>query len=124
MDASKLKVGGIWTLTGITSALFLMSALPKFMMPGWVGRFAAWGYPEWFLYVIATLEALGAVGLLIPRFASYAAAGLVVIMIGAIYTHLTHDEGILWNLGYIASLLTIAHFRWPQRIRPQAPEAA
>lgn len=122
--SKSLKAGALWTLTGIVSALFLLSAVPKFMMPGWVGRFAAWGYPEWFLYVIALFEVLGAIGLLVPRLASYAGLGLVVIMFGAIYTHLTHDEGILWNLAYIASLLTIAHFRWPRRLGSAAAMAS
>ncbi len=114
---NKLKVAniGVWVLTVITAGLFLLSALPKFFMPGWVSRFSAWGYPEWFLYVIAVLEAAGAVGLLIPRIAPYAAGGLIVIMLGAMYTHLTHGEGVLWNLGYIASLIIIGIYRWRQK---------
>ena len=113
----------VWIMTGITSALFLVSAIPKFTLPGWVSRFAAWGYPEWFLYVIAVLEAAAAIALLIPRLAPYAAGGLVVIMLGAMYTHLTHGEGILWNVGYVVALGIIGWYRWQQRDRTAATGA-
>lgn len=101
----------VWIISGLVAALFLLSAIPKFFMPGWLGRFAAWGYSEWFLYLIAVLETLGAIGLLIPQLARYAAAGLIGIMLGAIYTHLSHGEGIVWNLGYIAALAYIGWHR-------------
>ena len=108
----------IWVLVGVTSALFLLSALPKFTMPGWVGRFEAWGYPAWFLYLIAALETAGAIGLLIPRLAPFAAGGLILIMIGAMYTHLTHDQGIWWNIAYVLSLSIIGVYRWRTASRP------
>lgn len=114
MNKAKMANIGVWVLSVVTAALFLLSAIPKFLMPGWVGRFAAWGYPEWFLYLIAVLEAAGAIGLLIPRLSPYAAAGLIGIMLGAMYTHLTHGEGFLWNLAYIASLIIIGVYRWRQ----------
>lgn len=114
MNKSKLANIGVWVLSAVTAALFLLSAMPKFFMPDWLGRFEAWGYPEWFMYVIAILEAAGAVGLLIPRIAPYAAGGLMVLMLGAMYTHLTHAEGIVGNLIYIVSLTIIGVYRWRQ----------
>jgi len=114
---SKAANIAIWVLTALTAILFLLSGVPKFFEPGWVPRFADWGYPQWFLYVIASLEAIGAIGLLVPRFASYAAGLLIVIMIGAIYTHVTHDQSFVWNLGYVASLSVIGAYRWQGRTR-------
>ena len=51
-------------------------------------RFAMWGYPEVVMFVVGMIEVLGAVGLLIPKFASPAAIMLVLVMLGAMYTHL------------------------------------
>lgn len=114
MTKARIANIGVWTLTTLTGALFLLSALPKFAMPGWITRFAAWGYPQWFLYVIAVLEAAGAVALFVPRLAPYAAGGLIIVMLGAVYTHITHDESIVWNFAYIASLTVIGLYRWRQ----------
>lgn len=105
----------VWVLAGLTAALFLLSGIPKFIDQGWIHRFASWGYAPWFLYLIALLETAGAIGLLIPRMAPYAAAGLIVIMFGAMYTHLTHDQGIWWNLGYVVVLSIIGLYRWRQQ---------
>ncbi len=37
-------------------------------------------------------ELLGAIGLLMPRTAALAAIGLILIMSGALFTHITHGE--------------------------------
>ena len=58
------------------------------------GNFIRWGYNKTFMYIIGVLEFLGATGLLIPKFRKWAALGLIGIMIGAAYTHLTHGEEI------------------------------
>ncbi|MDJ0654050.1 MAG: DoxX family protein [Xanthomonadales bacterium] len=121
MSLNKVLNVSVWVLAVLVAALFLLSAIPKFFMEGWVGRFAGWGYPEWFLYVIAVLEAAGAAGVLIPRLAPYAAAGLIGIMIGAMYTHLSHDQAIWWNIGYVVCLTVVGWYRWS---RPAAPAAA
>lgn len=105
----------IWVLVSLLAALFLLSAVPKFIDEGWIHRFASWGYSEIFLYIIATLEALGAIGLLMPKTSPWAAAGLIGIMIGAIYIHLTHDQGIWWNIAYITLLSIVGIYRWKER---------
>ena len=45
------------------------------------------GLGQWFRYLTGLLEVAGGVGLLIPRYAFYAAVLLVFVMIGAIITH-------------------------------------
>ena len=52
--------------------------------------FTQFGYAAWFLTFIGCSEALGAIGLLIPRVAAFAAAGLSIIMVGAVYTTASH----------------------------------
>lgn len=90
---SKGKTMAVWIIQILLAGLFIMSSLPKLMSdPEVVANFTRWGMPDNFYLVIGALEFLGAVGLLIPRFAGLAAAGLILIMIGALFTHLTHGE--------------------------------
>jgi hypothetical protein len=53
-----------------------------------------------------------------PRFPFWAASGLIVIMIGAIYSHLTHDEATKAPIPLVAGLLLafVARARRPQAI--------
>ena len=51
-------------------------------------RFALWGYPDVMMFAVGMIEVLGAVGLLLPKLASPAAIMLVLVMLGAMYTHL------------------------------------
>jgi putative oxidoreductase len=78
----------LWIVSGLLTALFLFAGLPKLLMPGKI--LSQWVYAPWFLTFIGICETLGAIGLLIPRLAALAAAGLSVIMIGAVYTLVTH----------------------------------
>lgn len=53
--------------------------------------FAAMGLPGWFGYFIGACELAGAVGLLIPQTRKLAAAGLALIMVGAVYFHVAYS---------------------------------
>lgn len=46
------------------------------------------GAGQWLRYVVGALELAGAVGLLVPRLCGLAAAGLVLLMIGATITNI------------------------------------
>jgi uncharacterized membrane protein YphA (DoxX/SURF4 family) len=78
----------LWVISILLTALFLFAGLPKLLMPA--KMLSQWVYAPWFLTVVGVCETLGALGLLIPRLAALAAAGLSIIMIGAVYTLLTH----------------------------------
>lgn len=82
-----------WILSIATAAMFLMGSLPKLSGQA-VEQFATWGYPAWFSYLIGAAELAGAVGLLIPKMARYAAIGLILVMLGAIFTHLSNGDGL------------------------------
>ena len=45
------------------------------------------GLGQWFRYFTGLLEVAGGIGLLIPRYAFYAAVLLAIVMVGAIITH-------------------------------------
>ncbi len=80
-----------WVLLVLIALGFAAAALGK-LTGAATPMFANWGYPAWFATVIGCLEALGAVGLLIPSTARWAVYGLTVIMLGAAYTHLANNE--------------------------------
>ena len=84
----------LWTVSALLAAMFIFaSGGPKLLMPGMAKpMFVKYGYAAWFATFIGACEVLGGIGLLIPRLAALAAAGLSIIMVGAIYTHVTHQE--------------------------------
>lgn len=87
------KQAGVWTLIAILAAFFLVAGGLKLRgAPSQVDNFAHWGYAAWFLYVVGAVEAAGALGLLVPRFAGFAAMLLGGTMLGAALTHLVHHE--------------------------------
>lgn len=61
-----------------------------------VENFRRFGYPQWFRIVTGSLEVLGGIALLIgiwlPWLAALASAGLTLVMLGAVLTHLRIRE--------------------------------
>lgn len=110
------KTIGLWALQILLAVMFFMVGLSKFSDGGWIERFTNWGYPDNVVYIIGALEVLGALGVLIPRLAAYAAGGLILIMIGAVLTHLVHGEAP-WPLLHIALLSLILYARRPAFLR-------
>lgn len=85
---SKGQKIAMWVVSILLACLFLFAGLPKLLMPA--KMLSQWVYAPWFLTFIGGCETLGAIGLLIPRLAALAAACLSVIMIGAVYTLVSH----------------------------------
>lgn len=115
---ARAKTIGLWLLTILLALLFGQTGVGKFAVPAWADMFARWGYSDMFRYLIGVLEILGAIGLLIPRTASYAATGLIGIMIGGIVTHVLHGE-IQWasDLLFAVLLSVLAYARRPTFLR-------
>ena len=81
----------LWTIQVVLAALFLFAGGYKLFAPADQLAVAAPGMPVPFLRFIATMEILGAFGLILPGLfgikqflTPVAAAGLVIIMIGAV----------------------------------------
>lgn len=116
---SKGKNIVLWVIQIVLVALFLMMSSQKLLATQEVvDNFRRWGMPENMYYVIGFFELLGAIGLLIPRTAGMAAVGLILILIGAVFTHLTHSEyGMAFlPITTIALLAVVAYFRKPLAI--------
>ena len=82
-------------------------------------NFERWGYPGWFLMFIGVVELLGGLGLLLPKTAGWAASGLVVVMLGAVWTHISHQEGAVAFVPviFLVLLSVVAYLRWPFRAK-------
>jgi hypothetical protein len=84
----------LWVVQSLLAALFLFAGSMKFIMT--VAEMTKQiPFPGWFLHFIGAAEVLGALGLILPGvlkirtgLTSLAAAGLVIIMIGATVTTL------------------------------------
>jgi putative oxidoreductase len=104
----------LWAISVLLALFFAMMGLPKVLgLGGWAGRFAAWGYPPWFVILVGAGEIAGAVMLLIPPLATPGAAGLSVIMLGAVATHLLHSESarVVVPVALLAFLMLVASGR-------------
>ncbi|OGX92116.1 DoxX family protein [Hymenobacter coccineus] len=107
-----------WVLQVLLGLAFIASGVHKFMdLPGTVSMFSSMGLPGALAYVVAGAEVLGGIGLLIPRFTRLAAAGLVIIMIGAVVMHATKIPGGLAGgvpaIALLALLLVLIVLRRP-----------
>src|SRR6478672_2503920 len=85
---SKGRVITLWTLSGLVALAFIFVGGGKLAgTAAMVELFDKVGVGQWFRYLTGLLEVAGGIGLLIPRYAFYAAVMLVIVMIGAIVTH-------------------------------------
>ncbi|MGI4875056.1 MAG: DoxX family protein [Janthinobacterium lividum] len=97
-----------WILQGLLALAFILSGAHKFMdLPKTVSGFTGMGLPAWFAYFIAGAEIAGGIGLLLPRLTRLAAAGLIIIMLGAVYVHATKIPGGIATGGPAIALLVL-----------------
>lgn len=93
MKNKKVKIVAIWILQIILGLLFIAAGAGKLVASHvWIEKFNNWGYPENFYLLIGAAEGFGALLLFIPKIARHAAFLLAIIMIGAIITHIFHQE--------------------------------
>lgn len=79
-----------WTLQVILATVFLAAAGAKLAgVPIMVETFEQIGFGQWFRFLTALVEIIGAVALLTPRLAVFGAALLGATMFFAVLAHLT-----------------------------------
>ena len=96
----------LWIVSGLLAVVMIGPGLQKFTSPVWERMFRVWGYPDGFYLVIGAIEVVGGIGLLIPRIASYCAASLSVVMIGAAITQIA--KGGRTGVGEIVFAMLLA----------------
>ena len=102
------------TLTGVSLATglsFLIATEGKAANMGeMIAFFKQSGYAVWFLYFIMTAEALGAIGVLLHfklKTGPLATTGLMLIMIGAMYTHRHNKDPLSDSYAAISQFMTL-----------------
>lgn len=85
------------TILRITASLFFsLSAFVNLVnADANLRRFGDWGYAAWAFHLVVAIELICAIGLLIPKTAETAAGGLILLMLGAIYTHFSQGESLV-----------------------------
>ena len=120
----KLGMAALWIFTVLDAAFMALAGWSKFANPDvWTSMFEGWGYPPWFAFVIGAGELGLGIVMLVPRLASYAATGLIVIMLGALGTVLVHSGGRMGPeppLIHLVLLTIILAARWKGRWRPRS----
>jgi len=112
-----------WILQVLIGLFLIYSGGNKFLhLADTVGMFSKLGLPSVVAYLVAGGELLGGIGLLIPRFVRPAAAGLIIIMLGAAFMHATRIPGGLLPkglaaLGVLLGLVIILLLRRPAPTR-------
>lgn len=103
-----IMLAGVFGLTG---------GMKLFGSADMVVSFARWGYGPGFMYAVGAFEVLCAAALLVPRANFLGAAGVALVMAGAIWTHVAHAEYAVIVVP-IGLLLLAAGLAWTTR--PQA----
>ena len=107
----------ILRILSVTTALvFIATGGAKLAgVPAMVQHFDNVGVGQWLRYVTGFLELTAGIGLLIPRYAFYAAVTLAVVMIGAIIAQLTVLAGAVGApLALLVFVGVIGYLRRPQ----------
>ncbi len=108
----------LWTLQGLLAGMFLMAGIAKIVRSKeQLAEKMAWveSFEPRTIRLLASLEILGALGLMLPHITGIlpvltpvAAAGLVIIMAGAFVTHAKRGEYPM--LGLTGVLMLMAAF--------------
>lgn len=114
MGTSKTKNIILWVLQILLGVFYVAQAVPKLMgNEEVIANFKRWGLPGSFHLVIGGLELFGGLLLFYPKTAAYSAIGLIVLMVGATFTHILNNEGAMVLMPVIPMLLlaVVAYFR-------------
>jgi uncharacterized membrane protein len=112
----------LWILQGVLAAMFLLAGIPKLVMSA--AQMTAPGpiqFPVTFIRFIGICEILGAIGMILPGatgirpgLTPLAAAGLVVIMVGATIVNIVNGMATVAILTIVLGLMAafVVYGRW------------
>jgi putative oxidoreductase len=99
----------------VLGVFFVFEGVLKFT-PVAAVMFAGFGYPDWFRYLIGVTEVGAGVLLFFPKYVWQAAAGLLLIMFGAIISHIRAGEAPISILpAVVAVFLGVIGYFWYQQ---------
>jgi uncharacterized membrane protein YphA (DoxX/SURF4 family) len=115
----RLLIGLCWFL----AVEFTVGAATKFYPgetffgPPYSVKFVDWGYPSWFRFVVGAGELLAAALLVIPhrRFRFVGAATLVIILVGAVITHVANQDPLAESTSAPVHLAIAGALAWVSR---------
>jgi uncharacterized membrane protein YphA (DoxX/SURF4 family) len=125
----------LWVLQWVFGIYFVAVGIMHFVVPDGLPALMEWMYElnDTMHVVVGIAEILGGLGLILPSLTGirpeltvYAAAGLVLVMIGAIVFHTTRGEGasIANNIFLTAVVGFIGYGRWKlDPIQPRQPSS-
>jgi len=88
--SGKARLITLWVLSSLVALAFIGAGGAKLTgVPAMVEVFERVGLGQWFRYFTGLLEVAAGIGLLVPRYAFYAAVLLAIVMIGAFIAHVT-----------------------------------
>lgn len=125
MTNIRVRVVAAWALSILLFLTYMTIAPPKLLGdPGWLQRFAEWGYSPRFASGIGMVELVAAALLLFPSLATYGAGILTVVLAGAIYTHMsTGTDGASFAVQLIFMTAALAALRFPEARWNRPPES-
>ena len=102
--------GVYWIVTGLMAAFMLMASIPDIVqIPQAVAIFMHLGYPTYLLPFLGVAKVLAVIVILVPGvhgLKEWAYAGLVIDLIGALYSHLAvGDPAGVWTLPLVGLVL-------------------
>ncbi len=87
----------------------------SFFGPPYSEKFVDWGYPSWFRIVVGSGELVAAALLLVPRRRFLGAATLVVILTGAVLTHIANLDPLAESVAAPICLAFASAVAWATR---------
>ncbi|HEX6124690.1 MAG TPA: DoxX family protein [Pyrinomonadaceae bacterium] len=111
-----------WIVTGLMATLMVISAVPDVLMvEGAVEIFTHLGYPKYLIPFIGVAKILGVLAVVIPglprSLKEWAYAGLVIDLIGALYSHLSvGDPAVFFIVPAVALALVFGSYFLYRRV--------
>ncbi|WP_035697451.1 DoxX family protein [Glycomyces tenuis] len=112
----------VWVAQALFAAFFVFASVPKILGDDAnVASFEQIGAGQWFRVVTGLVELAGAIGLVVPRLSSLAAAGLAIVMLCATWVNQVPLDMPLWagvnTIVFAAAFAAIAWYRRDQNRR-------
>jgi len=108
----KLTRATLWGISIITGNTFIITTFGKARhLAEMLDFFKTSGYAAWFLYFIMTIEPLGGLGILLHfklKTGVLATIGLMLIMIGAVYTHWHNNDPFSDSYAAVTQLIILS----------------